>query len=181
MIKRWLTARELMKRWHIGSDDLADMILHRELIAYESSTHRPLNLEVEIISICNPFPALTKNAPTLIQRVHELIFKLSDVEEMEKLQNFIPHKSEEEKKELRPKSPNTVEEFINDQKQQGIPDEIIAVYLFDPEGRFNLTDLKIARALDLGDGLNEDQVSALKQRGRRLRIEGQNILQRYRK
>lgn len=73
------------------------------------------------------------------------------------------------------KKSKTLGEFIEEQLNEGVKDEIIASKLRD---EFKMTYLQITRALNLGNGLNPTQISAQKKRGERACKRGEKLLKR---
>jgi hypothetical protein len=69
-----------------------------------------------------------------------------------------------------------VNDYIKGQRDINIQEKIIAWELHNPGGAFRLTHLAVARALGLGNDLNEKQIDALKQRGKRACDKGKVML-----
>jgi len=67
-----------------------------------------------------------------------------------------------------------VEKIIADQRAAGIPEEVIAVELYDKK---KLSLLKIARQLGLAKDLNNSQIDAMKKRAQRAVDKGRKILE----
>ena len=68
------------------------------------------------------------------------------------------------------------EDFIKQQRNEGVDINIIAYKLKDPKGPYRLTHANIARKLGLCEDLNKDQLDAMKKRGRRACDKGRDLL-----
>lgn len=94
MLKKWFTGRELQKRWNINNADLGTMIMGEEIVAYAPETLDRFNLENE--KILNNYreaiiEAMREENPecelpqTIYRRAGEMLFKVSEIEEYEKI------------------------------------------------------------------------------------------------
>ncbi len=85
---------------------------------------------------------------------------------------------DEEKEESQQDKVKMVEEYISSSRVDHVAEEIIAFKLYTELG---LTYLNVARVLALGEGLNQLQVEALKQRGCRLVNKGKEMVAKVEK
>lgn len=70
----------------------------------------------------------------------------------------------------------SVGDYVRRLRAEGKKDEIIALELHNPGGKFKLTYYKLVLALELDEGLNKTQHDAIKQRGKRMCEKGKNLL-----
>ncbi|MBN1225002.1 MAG: hypothetical protein JXB23_17270 [Candidatus Aminicenantes bacterium] len=84
---------------------------------------------------------------------------------------YIVYEKDDGAKEDRPLL--AAEDYIRMRKSEGASKGQIAVELFDKEGSYRITDVRIGRLLGMDNGLGEAQIAALKMRVQRARRKSQ--------
>jgi len=115
-------------------------------------------------------PKDSNSAQWVISQLEKALFEIGQ----EKAQGQGEELVKEKPVEIAPK-PLDVDAYIKKRRAEGIHDDALAFELYDKQGNYKLSYLKIARSLGLNNNLQSGQVDAMKQRARRACGKGKKL------
>lgn len=166
-----ITGEELLIRWGVDADIIAQFVLDYGLPVRDSITHEIFNIESHKTCSGNTFlKTYLKEGPFnrfLFRSRYIDTFEKQYKSVIEELKKRSAHVDNGHGRDVKKKQAS-VPDYIQQRRTDGATDEVIARELHDENGNFKLSHADVARAFGLAADLNKNQHAALKQRGKRL-------------
>jgi hypothetical protein len=167
-----ITGEELLRRWGVDADIIAQFVLDYGLPVRDSETHEIFNIESHKTSSGNAFlKTYLKEGPFnrfLFRSRYIDTFEKQYKSVIEELKKQSVSKEDPGADEDVDKKQPSVPDYIQQRRTDGAADKVIALELYDKNGNFKLSYAHVGSALGLAAGLQKNQHQALKQRGKRL-------------
>ncbi len=162
----FITGTDLLKRWACEDWQLLQMIKtnlkENRLHPHDKATLSIIEIDPNTKYYVSGQRGQSQYTSTeILPILHDCLFRLADVE-------FIEAQQPESKETVQ-----SVEDYLKAAQAQKTKKEIIGHVL---KAKYGWTNLQIAHHFRLGEGLQHDQIDALKQRGQRFCKKGENLI-----